>query len=62
MAGVCAFSKAPAGDAFAMTFGGGLDIPIGHKVSFRLAEIDIDKETPSKPRRLGNEIRFPRFG
>jgi hypothetical protein len=40
MVGVCGFSKAPAGDAFAMTFGGGLDIPIGHKISFRPAEID----------------------
>lgn len=38
--GVCAFSGAPADDAFAMAFGGGADIPLGHTVSFRPAEID----------------------
>lgn len=38
--GGCTFSKTPGGDAFAMAFGGGVDIPIGHSVSFRPAEID----------------------
>lgn len=38
--GGCAFSKSPSGNAFAFAFGGGLDIPIGHRVSFRPAEID----------------------
>jgi Outer membrane protein beta-barrel domain len=38
--GGCAFKTSPAEDAFAMAFGGGVDIPIGHVVSFRPAEID----------------------
>jgi Outer membrane protein beta-barrel domain len=38
--GVCSFSSKPASDAFAMAFGGGIDIPLGHVVSFRPAEID----------------------
>jgi hypothetical protein len=40
IAGDCSFSKAPAENAFAMMFGGGVDIPLGHAVSFRPAEID----------------------
>jgi hypothetical protein len=39
-AGCPTVTKTPAGDAFAMAFGGGVDIPIGHKISFRPAEID----------------------
>ena len=38
--GGCAFSKTPSGNAFAMAFGGGVDIPIGQHISFRPAEID----------------------
>jgi len=38
--GGCSFNKAPAGDAFAMSFGGGVDIPINKNFSFRPAEID----------------------
>jgi len=38
--GACAFSKAPAGTAFAMAFGGGIDIPVGKSVSIRPVEID----------------------
>jgi hypothetical protein len=38
--GVCAFSKAPANNAFAMAFGGGVDIPIGKTISIRPAEVD----------------------
>ena len=38
--GACAFSKTPSGNAFAMAFGGGVDIPIGKRVSVRPAEID----------------------
>jgi hypothetical protein len=38
--GACAFSKAPSGNAFALAFGGGVDIPVGHIVSIRPAEID----------------------
>jgi hypothetical protein len=37
---VCSFSSRPASDAFAMSFGGGIDIPINHIVTFRPAEID----------------------
>ena len=39
-AGACAFGKAPAGNAFAMSAGFGLDIPINKTVSFRPAEVD----------------------
>jgi len=38
--GVCSFSKAPSNNTFAMAFGGGVDIPIGHVVAIRPAEID----------------------
>jgi hypothetical protein len=38
--GGCAFSKTPGGDAFAFAFGGGVDIPIGHHMSFRPGEVD----------------------
>ena len=38
--GACAFSTAPSGNAFAMAFGGGVDIPVGKVVSIRPAEID----------------------
>jgi hypothetical protein len=37
---VCGFAKAPAGDAFAMAFGGGVDIPLNHIVSLRAGEVD----------------------
>lgn len=40
VAGTCSFSKAPAENAFAMAFGGGIDIPIGNVVSLRPAEVD----------------------
>ncbi len=39
-AGTCSFSKAPAGDAFAMAFGGGVDIPVNRTVSIRVGEVD----------------------
>jgi len=38
--GACAFSKAPSNNAFAMAFGGGVDIPVGHAVSIRPVGID----------------------
>jgi Outer membrane protein beta-barrel domain len=38
--GGCGVSKKPASDAFAMEFGGGLDIPINHIITFRPAEVD----------------------
>ena len=37
---VCSFSRAPSNNAFAMAFGGGVDIPIGHVVAIRPAEVD----------------------
>jgi hypothetical protein len=40
IAGTCSFNKTPAEDAFAMMVGGGVDIPLGHVVSFRPAELD----------------------
>jgi hypothetical protein len=39
IAGGCGITKAPTAEAFAMQFGGGVDIPINHIVSFRPAEI-----------------------
>ena len=38
--GGCAISKAPASDAFAMDFGGGVDIPVHKNVSIRPAQFD----------------------
>jgi hypothetical protein len=38
--GSCAFSKGPTADAFAMEFGGGIDIPVHKHIQFRPAEID----------------------
>jgi hypothetical protein len=39
IAGRCGITKAPTAEAFAMSFGGGVDIPINHRVSFRPAEV-----------------------
>lgn len=39
-AGTCTTSGAPAGDAFAMALGGGIDIPISKSFQFRPVEID----------------------
>ena len=38
--GACAFSRAPSNNTFAMAFGGGIDIPIGHTVSIRPVGVD----------------------
>jgi hypothetical protein len=40
IAGNCGITKAPTAEAFAMDFGGGVDIPINHTISFRPAQID----------------------
>jgi hypothetical protein len=40
IAGNCTFTKAPTAEAFAMDFGGGVDIPINKTISFRPAQID----------------------
>ncbi|HKS73248.1 MAG TPA: outer membrane beta-barrel protein [Terriglobales bacterium] len=39
-ASACTITKAPTADAFAMDFGGGVDIPINRYISFRPAQID----------------------
>jgi hypothetical protein len=39
-AGSCTTSAAPAGDAFAMALGGGIDIPISKSFQFRPVEMD----------------------
>lgn len=36
----CAISKAPTSDAFAMAFGGGVDVPVSRTISIRPAEFD----------------------
>jgi len=38
--GNCVITKAPTAEAFAMQFGGGVDIPISKRISFRPAQID----------------------
>jgi hypothetical protein len=40
VAGACAASTTPNGNGFAMSAGGGLDIPINHRVDFRVGEFD----------------------
>jgi hypothetical protein len=40
IAGICGITKAPTAEAFAMDFGGGVDIPINKIISFRPAQID----------------------
>ena len=39
-AGNCAVTKGPTAEAFAMEFGGGVDIPISKTISFRPAQVD----------------------
>ena len=40
IAGGCAITKAPTAQAFAMDFGGGVDIPVGKHVAIRPAQFD----------------------
>ena len=40
VAGACAFSGSPNGDAYAMSVGGGLDIPINQRIDIRAGEFD----------------------
>ena len=40
IAGNCSVTKAPTAEAFAMDFGGGVDLPINKIISFRPAQID----------------------
>jgi Outer membrane protein beta-barrel domain len=56
--GTCGFRTSPADDAFAMAFGGGVDIPIGHIVSFRPAEIDYLLTRFTNPFANSNQNNF----
>ena len=58
IAGTCSFKTSPADDAFAMAFGGGVDIPIGHVVSFRPAEIDYLLTRFTNPFANSNQNNF----
>jgi hypothetical protein len=49
IAGNCGTAKAPTAQAFALDFGGGVDIPINKTVSFRPAEIDYLMTRYSNP-------------
>jgi hypothetical protein len=40
IAGNCSVTKAPTAEAFAMDFGGGVDIPVNRTISFRPVQID----------------------
>ena len=56
--GACNFSKAPTGNAFAMAFGGGVDIQINRTISFRPGEIDYLLTVFSNPFTNGNQNNF----
>jgi Outer membrane protein beta-barrel domain len=49
IAGGCAVSKAPTAEAFALSVGGGIDIPFGKTVSFRPAEANYVMTRFSNP-------------
>src|SRR5437879_9196191 len=53
--GACNFSKAPTGNAFAMAFGGGVDIQINRTISFRPGEIDYLLTVFTNPFTKGNQ-------
>ena len=58
--GACNFSKAPTGNAFAMAFGGGVDIPINRTISIRPGEFDYLLTRFSNPFTNGhqNNLRY----
>lgn len=56
--GSCNFKQSPAEDGFAMAFGGGIDIPLGHTVSFRPAEIDYLLTRFTNPFANSNQNNF----
>src|SRR5579864_4107786 len=58
IAGTCSFKTSPAEDAFAMAFGGGVDIPLGNTVSFRPAEIDYLLTRYTNPFANSNQNNF----
>lgn len=58
VAGACTTKTSPAEDAFAMAFGGGVDIPLGHTISFRPAEIDYLLTRFTNPFANSNQNNF----
>lgn len=56
--GTCNFKQSPADDAFAMAFGGGIDIPVGHIVELRPAEIDYLLTRFTNPFANSNQNNF----
>ena len=56
--GGCTTRTSPADDAFAMVFGGGVDIPLGKTVSFRPAEIDYLLTRFTNPFANSNQNNF----
>jgi outer membrane protein with beta-barrel domain len=58
LAAGCTLSKAPSGDAFAMAFGGGVDIPINRTISIRPGEVDYLLTRFSNPFTNGNQNNF----
>ena len=56
--GACATKTSPADDAFAMAFGGGVDIPLNHTISFRPAEIDYLLTRFTNPFANSNQNNF----
>src|SRR5262249_49093298 len=56
--GSCNFKQSPADDAFAMAFGGGVDIPLNHTISFRPAEIDYLLTRFTNPFANSNQNNF----
>jgi hypothetical protein len=58
IAGACSFTKAPTSDAFAMTFGGGVDIPLNNHISIRPGEFDYLLTRFSNAFTNGNQNNF----
>ncbi len=58
VAGTCSLKGSPADDAFAMAFGGGIDIPINKTISFRPAEVDYLLTRFTNPFANSNQNNF----
>jgi hypothetical protein len=56
--GACSFTKVPTSDAFAMTFGGGVDIPLNKRISIRPGEFDYLLTRFSNAFTNGNQNNF----
>lgn len=55
LASGCGVSRNPSGDAFAMEFGGGADVPVNHLLSVRVGEIDYLLTRFDNPFTTGNQ-------